>query len=321
MGKREQRLKQFFNQTKMKGNTNIRYIKQNDIDSGKWNHCIENAINSRIYANDWHLDRTTETWDALVWGNYEYIMPLPFRKKIGIKYLYQPLYSQQLGIFPSPPEKVATTFVRFIHARFYYCQVNMNAENLPVKLQKVEFLPRKNYLLPLNDSYTSLSASFSKNTKRNITKALKHSLALVEGIRLEEYLEFKSHNLRSKVSHKEFTGLKSLISLGQYKGFGQIYGVYSNHNQLCAAVYFCRWKNRIIYFNAASDETGRKLGAMYFLLNKFIEDNAGKNLLLDFEGSMIPGVARFYEGFGATSETYFQLKFNRLPLPLRWLKR
>ena len=41
----------------------------------------------------------------------------------------------------------------------------------------------------------------------------------------------------------------------------------------------------------------------------------------DFEGSMIPGVARFYAGFGANPETYFQLKFNRLPLPLRWIKR
>jgi hypothetical protein len=36
---------------------------------------------------------------------------------------------------------------------------------------------------------------------------------------------------------------------------------------------------------------------------------------------MIPGVARFYSGFGATAETYFQLKFNRLPLPFRWFKK
>ena len=72
---------------------------------------------------------------------------------------------------------------------------------------------------------------------------------------------------------------------------------------------------------AASNEHGKNLGGMYYLLNHFIEKNAGKNLTLDFEGSMIPGVARFYAGFGATPESYFQLKINRLPLPLRWIKR
>jgi len=63
------------------------------------------------------------------------------------------------------------------------------------------------------------------------------------------------------------------------------------------------------------------LGAMYFLLDSFIKTNAEQDLILDFEGSMIPGVARFYSGFGAIPETYFQLKFNRLPLPFRWFKR
>lgn len=72
--------------------------------------------------------------------------------------------------------------------------------------------------------------------------------------------------------------------------------------------------------NAVSNQQGKDLRGMYYLLNTFINQHAGQNLILDFEGSMIPGVARFFEGFGAAPETYFQLKFNRLPLPLKWLK-
>ena len=60
---------------------------------------------------------------------------------------------------------------------------------------------------------------------------------------------------------------------------------------------------------------------MFYLLDQFIKMNAEKNIILDFEGSMIHGIAQFYEGFGALPETYFQLKFNRLPLFLKWLKR
>ncbi len=306
----------------MTRNKNLHYRKHQQIDSEKWDRCIGNAPNSRVYANTWHLDRTAEIWDALIWGDYECVMPLPYRKKFGIKYLYQPLYSQQLGIFPDPTPEISRAFYEFIVANFRYSDVQTNAENSAIKeIAAIRYVPRNNYLLSLAAEYSSISSSFSKNTKRNITKANKNKLSLAEGIRLEEYLKFKSENLMADIGTKELAQLKSLISYGQYKGFGQIYGVYDNDNQLCAAVYFCRWKDRIIYFNAASSAKGKELGAMYFLVNRFIESNAGKLLVLDFEGSMIPGVARFYEGFGAQAEIYFQLKFNRLPLPFRWFKR
>ncbi len=301
---------------------NFRLIKHSNIDSEKWNRCLDNSLNCRIYAYDWHLDRTAIVWDALVWGDYEYIMPLPFREKMGIKYLYQPLYSQQLGIFPSPPLKVSEAFYNFIFENYRFSDMHLNSENIPLeKIAEIQFLPRDNFLLPLNKNLETLVASFSKNTKRNIKKTAKQGLVLIDGIRLEEYLKFKTKNSQADIGGKDLASLRSLISYGHYKGFGKIYGVYTADNQLCAAVYFCHWKDRVIYFNAASDETGKELGGMYFLLHKFIEQNAGKNIILDFEGSMIPGVARFYQGFGARPETYFQLKFNRLPLLLKWFKR
>ena len=297
------------------------YIEHKDIDSEKWNRCIDNSPNCRVYGYDWHLDRTAIIWDALVWGDYEFVMPLPYRKKWGIKYLYQPLFSQQLGIFPNPTEIIKEIFYTELLENFKYSDFQINSKNSATSNEKdINFAARVNYLLPLNQDYNLLSKSFSKNTKRNLVKANKNKLSLVQGIRLEEYLEFKQENLVASLNKKDFASLKSLIAFGQYKGFGKIYGVYSEDNKLCAAVYFCRWKNRVIYMNAASNELGKELRGMYFLVDKFIKNHAAQNITLDFEGSMIPGVARFYNGFGATPETYFQLKFNRLPLPLKWLK-
>ena len=243
------------------------------------------------------------------------------QKKWGIKYLYQPLFSQQLGIFPNPTEIIKEIFYTELLKNFKYSDFQINSKNSATSNEKdINFAARVNYLLPLNQDYNLLSKSFSKNTKRNLVKANKNKLSLVQGIRLEEYLEFKQENLVASLNKKDFASLKSLIAFGQYKGFGKIYGVYSEDNKLCAAVYFCRWKNRVIYMNAASNELGKELRGMYFLVDKFIKNHAAQNITLDFEGSMIPGVARFYNGFGATPETYFQLKFNRLPLPLKWLK-
>jgi hypothetical protein len=303
-------------------NNLIKYIRHQDIDSEKWTLCIENAGNSRFYANIWHLDRTAVVWDALVLGDYEFVMPLPVRSKFGFSYVYQPLFCQQLGIFPKPTILILELFYQLLFEKFSYSDVHLNSQNPSVNhVKEIEFLPRQNYLLDLKYNYKSLARSFSKNTKRNIAKSGINNLQYIAGIQLEEYLAFKEANLMVKVSKKEIEKLKSIISFGQYKGIGEIYGVYSSENELCAAVYFCRWKDRVVYLNAASNNEGKKLGAMYFLLDSFIKTNAEQDLILDFEGSMIPGVARFYSGFGAIPETYFQLKFNRLPLPFRWFKR
>jgi len=306
----------------MNNQQQIRYVEHKSIDSEKWSRCLESAPNSRFYANEWHLERAAERWDALIWDDYEFVMPLPVRKKYGITYVFQPLFCQQLGIFPSPPEYIAGVFYRTLLEKVRYSDVNLNSANPTVNtIPGIDFLPRLNYLLDLQDDYETISRKYSTNTKRNISKANKNQLQLVAGIRLEEYLAFKETNLMDKASKDDIEKLKNIIAFGQYKGMGEIYGVYNDENELCAAVYFCRWKSRVIYLNAASNQEGKKLGAMYFLVDNFVKTNAEQDLKLDFEGSMIPGVARFYSGFGATAETYFQLKFNRLPLLFKWLKR
>ena len=165
----------------------LTYIKHRQIDAEKWNRCIENAANSRFYANIWHLDRTAIVWDALVWDDYEFVMPLPIRKKCGIKYVYQPLFCQQLGIFPKPANQIAELFYRALSDKFRYCDVHLNSQNPSVKtVGEIEFLPRQNFLLDLKYNYKSLAKSYSTNTKRNIAKANDNKLHFVAGIRLED---------------------------------------------------------------------------------------------------------------------------------------
>lgn len=299
----------------------IAFVKSDNINGEKWERCIAEAANSRVYANVWHLDRTAVNWEAIVFGDYEFVMPLPVKKKFGINYVYQPLFCQQLGIYPKPSAQIAALFYKAVYEKFRYADVHLNAQNPSLSADsEIRFLPRQNYLLDLQYNYKSLARNYSTNTKRNITKSAGNNLQFITGISEEEYLTFKHENLIDKLNKKEVDKLKSIISNARYRGLGEIYGVYSAENEICAAVFFCRWKNRVIYMNAATSSLGKKLGAMYFLMDKFIRSNAEQELILDFEGSMIPGVARFYSGFGAIPETYFQLKFNRLPAPVRWLK-
>ena len=77
----------------------IYYVKRKDLDLKKYDACIDNAINSRIYGYSWYLDIVADNWDALVLNDYEAVMPLPWRQKYFIKYIYPPAWTQQLGVF------------------------------------------------------------------------------------------------------------------------------------------------------------------------------------------------------------------------------
>ena len=46
---------------------------------------------------------------------------------------------------------------------------------------------------------------------------------------------------------------------------------------------------------------------MTYLINFYIKHNSSKKECLDFEGSNILGVKRFYEGFGAVEKNYLHV--------------
>ncbi len=77
----------------------ISYLPQANIDKSKWDRCIDSSENGLIYAYSFYLDAMSENWDALIVNDYEMVMPLTWKKKYTIYYLYQPLFTASLGIF------------------------------------------------------------------------------------------------------------------------------------------------------------------------------------------------------------------------------
>ncbi len=298
----------------------IRYLKHEEVDTDKWDHCLENAPNALIYGQSWYLDKICDRWDALVLGDYQYVMPLTYRQKLGITYLYQPLYCQQLGIFPTPTKEISQQFMARLAQRFLFAEINLNSMQLPVSGVGY-YIERSNLLLWLSDAYETIAGNYSKHTRRKLKKAHKQQLSLVKSISAEEYMGFKEMNLNVKQTKKDLQRLRNVLAFALTRSLGQIYGVYSASNQLCAAALFVRNKQRVTFLNAVSSPEGKESQAMYFLIDQFIAENAEKDYLLDFEGSMVPGVARLYSGFGATPEKYHRFKFNNLPWWIKWLKR
>ncbi|MDD4149450.1 MAG: hypothetical protein PHE33_05425, partial [Bacteroidales bacterium] len=109
---------------------------------------------------------------------------------------------------------------------------------------------------------------------------------------------------------------KSLINKLEKENRAEIWSVRENNtNEIYAAVFLIKWKNKVYYLMPSSSDKGKESQAMILLLNEFIEQNSETNIILDFEGSSILGVERFYKSFGAKAELYPAINYNGLPFP------
>lgn len=302
-------------------NPEIRFVKNKDINYQKWDQCIASSTVPLIYVQSWYLDLISPNWDAFISDDYAFVMPLIIKRKFGISFLLQPIFAQQHGIFPETDIVTQNNFLSALYEKFKYITINLNAshcEPFPVGFKVQQ---RNNFILKLSPSNADLKANYSKHTRRQIRKAEENKVYVIKELHTSKYLELKIAANKNKLPQSTMQTLKCLIDYGQHQGSGMIYAAYNQHNMLCGAAYFFFDEKRVTYLNAVSTDEGKNINAMYKIVDQFILENSDTALTLDFEGSIIPGIARFYKGFGAETELYYCLKSNRLPIPLRWFKK
>lgn len=301
----------------------IEYVPYQKINKQKWDDCITRSANGLVYAYSFYLDELADNWDALILNDYETVMPLTWRKKYNIYYLYQPFFCASLGIFSNKKitRDLLENFLQAVPAKFKYWDISLNHSN-SFLLPEFGLYERMNYVLDLNKSYEELYTNFNTNIKRNIKKAESLGCTVEKNIPLTEILVLSREILQavSPIEEEDYNDFSELYKILQGKGMAINYAVYSSQKELLASCVFFFSHKRAYYILAGNHPNGKTVGASHHLINAFIKDHAGKELLLDFEGSDIRNLAFFYSSFGATEEKYGAIKLNRLPKLLRWMK-
>lgn len=288
----------------------IQYVSASHIDTDKWNACIAHAYQGRVYGTSMYLDAVNPGWAALIMGNYEWVMPLPIHQKWGISYLAQPWFCQQLGLFgPAQPDHLLLeAFLWRIPRRFVLVDMNLNHTNPLPPLSTWEVAPRHNYELTLNQSYDELYQGYKKNNRTNLRKARKYGLVIDQKVGVEEMILLKKRNEKVPISPQNYRHLSQLLHGLVQSGQANIWGTLDAEGDLLAAVCLVEGKRYLTYLLASSSEAGKHQRAMFFLIDEIIQAYANSQLVFDFEGSMIPGVARFYEGFGASPILFHRIR-------------
>jgi len=298
----------------------IRFLLHDKVDKSRWDDCISNAVNGNLYAHSWYLDIVCPDWCALIEDDYEKVFPLPTFSRAGIKYSMQPYFTQQLGLYYRNlcAETDFLDFLDQIPNEYKLVDINLNTSNqFRSGVEQSEMI---NLELDLISDYEKISSAYQTNLQRNLKKASHNKLSVAKNIRPEDIISLFKSGKGLELKHlndNQYNLIKRIAYGSIHKGIGEMWGAYDKFNQLVAGIMWVTSHRKSVFLFSAVSEEGKKLNAMPYLIDIFIQENAGKPLTLDFEGSNNPGLARFYSSFGATRVAYYRYIRNTLPVSYR----
>ena len=300
------------------------HLFRKQINAQKWNRCVAKAINETPLAYTWVLDHLTPGWEALVFGDYEGVMPLPVSRRLGMKIIQMPPEVLTLGIL-SDNEAIIRQFPAILHHpalsdfRFIGYNGSPRQDHKPSFHQETT---KQIQILPLKKKYTKLFREYSQSHQRNIRLFQKKNGEIKTENSPATYLE-----LIKKVGEKRpeiylpkgyRNKFQNMIAETIDKNQGQLLSVYQN-NLPVAVAFFLSGNKRTIVWHLATSE-GYQLKASFALIDHFIQGHAETDKILDFAGSSLPRVAEFNRRFGAITETYPSVTINRLPPVVKVIK-
>ncbi len=303
----------------------LRIIHHHQINKEKWDQSIANAALPYPYLNSWYLDIVCPEWDAIVLDEYLAVSPLAHRTKAGVKYVFQPFFTQQFGLFgktESFTEACQTEYYKLLtsYSTFIQYQINMAHTVLPTAPFQVKL--RHTHHLNLNASYDTIQKKYSENLKRNLKK-FKSQLEVKKSTDSGALIHlFKSEKGKevNELRRSDYDSLQKLITTAVQANHGAVWEVHANH-QCVAAAFILYNRSFAVNIINISNTAGRKMQAMSVLLDHVIQTHSETTQTFDFEGSDLPGVAAFYRSFGASSTPYWHISLNQLPWHYRTLKK
>ncbi|MEM8584279.1 MAG: hypothetical protein AAGF87_08420 [Bacteroidota bacterium] len=296
----------------------IRFLKRQQINDDLWNKRVSDAEHKLPYTFSWYLDAATRSkWDAVVYGNYEFLLPLPLNLKwFGLPRVVTPPFCQQLGVLAtsadlaSPASQVEANdriraMLEAIPGRYLKLHLQLS---LPSDLGQLAALrPRTNLCIDLsNQSYQKITKNYSKSLKKRIRRA-SGQYRLVASEDVPALIELYKKEVGTKANLKSwmYQRIQAIINECLARDYGQVWSAVHLDGSAHAMGFFAG-QCRIINLFGASNESGRAGFAMHFMLDQVMKNALDKGAsIFDFEGSEIPGVRSFFQSFGPSEEPYW----------------
>ena len=285
--------------------------------------CKENG-NIPLFIQDWWLDLVAgdSNWDVIVDEHHDSILsafPYVKKKAAGFKAIGMPHLTPYMGFWYDPKKVRDGMEVETMASRIQ----NSLIDKLPPRDKLfIQLFPETSHNLKLNwDGYKAQSqhtyiiddltdmkqvySEFKRNVKGDISKA-KKNIRISQSTDFENFYSIcsKTFDRIKKENPYDKTLMKKVFEATSQRGCGRIM-VAEDENSNTHAAAFLVWDNKTTYYLAGGgDPKLRNSGATSLLIWEAIQWAATVSLQFDFEGSMIPSVEKFFQGFGPKKTTY-----------------
>ena len=284
----------------------FQYVEMDDLDLAGWDQTMKLCLNENPFAYSSWLNLVTKRWGALVNKDHSILMPLPLKRKFGLTYISQPLFTQQLGLFGTKKitEATVSQALQSIPKKFVKAYLQLNTSN---HFEGLHLPVRPTYCIDLRYDHSTLSNRYHLSHKRNIAKARKQMLVIRAEKNTADFIkQFRKTTGKkdAKLKAADYELMGRIMKHSLETNTGGLLSCYDEKDELLAGLFYLRSHSRVVNLFNFSNTKGRSLNAMPMLVDQWISKFAGSKLILDFEGSSIPSLATFYSRFGAEKMLY-----------------
>ena len=160
----------------------------------------------------------------------------------------------------------------------------------------------------LDREYSTLVTNYNANKKRVLKNCLLSNSKIEEKYTGSIVSEKPSDLLNRILSASQLNILNTLLEeLNRQKVLKQ-YTLYNRDNIPTVYLWLIFSKERIINLLSVRDKELEIKNSYAYMIDLLIKNHSDQKLILDFEGSMIPGIAHFNKSFGAVSNHYVLYK-------------
>ncbi|KIA83506.1 hypothetical protein OA84_08325 [Kaistella solincola] len=290
----------------------IKKIQHSEIDFEKYQNTLQNSVQQNFYAESSVLNQLCESWDLLVFRDYEFVMPVPVKKKYSFKFVIIPLFCQQLGIsgprFDADIEEKFRLYLTKNYKIIYYAFHHSNEFNS-------DLAKKKNYFIPKSD-YQKLRKKYFKGRKSAVKMA--KNLVLKE-ISFEENLPFIQHNFKGLPKKRDLRKFINYLKFLEKSNLLKIVGAFKE-NQIISLAILISTNEKLSLLGLVNDENFKAENGASFLVDSLLQENIAEKSF-DFMGGNIRGLEVFFKSFGAELQQYAIIENSPKDLLKKLLKK
>jgi hypothetical protein len=282
-----------------------------------------------VFLQPWWLDAVNPAWQAVITQKGDHITgiwPYIIDQKLGVKLLRTPLLTPYLGphvFFPADMKE--SNRDSFEHDTIT-ALINQ-LPNVPVwalsmfpglkqvglfKNYGLDAQVKQTFLVDLSTSEDTIFSNLKESIRRNIKAAAKEITIVNDAAYLPQLYQYQKSTLNRKQAAQPHTmqHMQRFMDACIAHNSGALW--VARKGDEVTAIIWNVWDARTsYYFMGAQNPASHNAAAMSALLWHCIaQAKLRQNQVFDLEGSMDPGVEKFFRGFGGKRDLYLILKKN-----------